>query len=44
MDVRLDHSGLGFAVAGRIVYRLPVAPDRYRLGIESAPFPPSTPS
>ena len=37
LDVRLDRPGLGFAVTGRIVYRLPISPERYLLGIESAP-------
>jgi hypothetical protein len=36
VSVRMDRTGRDVAVAGRIVYRLPVAPERYRLGIESA--------
>ena len=37
LDVRMEGPGLGFSVAGRVVYRLPVAPGRFRLGIESLP-------
>ncbi len=40
LDVWTNRPGLGFAIAGRIVYRLPITPERYRLGIESAPFAP----
>jgi len=38
LDVRMEPTGMGFSVAGRIVYRLPVSPERFRLGIESAPL------
>jgi hypothetical protein len=38
LDVRMERPGLGFSTAGRIVYRLPVSPGRFRLGIESVPI------
>ncbi|MEA2692636.1 MAG: hypothetical protein QOJ16_2023 [Acidobacteriota bacterium] len=38
LEVRMERPGMGFAVAGRVVYRLPVTPGRFRLGIESAPL------
>jgi hypothetical protein len=39
-DVALDvQMGKGFSTTGKVVYRLPVGPDRFRLGIESAPAP-----
>jgi len=36
LEVRL---GAGFATTGKVVYRLPVAPGRFRLGIETTPVP-----
>jgi hypothetical protein len=36
LEVRL---GKGFATTGKVVYRLPVAPGRFQLGIESTPAP-----
>lgn len=35
LDVRMGDPEVGFATAGRVVYNLPVAPGRFRLGIES---------
>jgi len=35
LDVRMGDPIVGFATAGRVVYNLPVAPGRFRLGIES---------
>ncbi|HEV7519313.1 MAG TPA: PilZ domain-containing protein [Thermoanaerobaculia bacterium] len=43
LEVRMERPGMGFSVAGRVVYRLPVAPGRFRLGIESVPVA-STPA
>jgi len=31
--------GMGFSTTGKVVYSLPVGPDRYRFGIESSPAP-----
>lgn len=35
LDVRMGDPEVGFATAGRVVYNLPVAPGRFRLGIAS---------
>ena len=35
LDVRMGDPGVGFATAGRVIYSLPVAPGRFRVGIES---------
>jgi hypothetical protein len=44
LDIRMGPPGRGFSVMGKIVYRVPVAPGRFRFGIESAPrFPASRP-
>jgi len=41
LEVRL---GMGFATTGKVVYRLPTTPGRFRLGIETAPGPHRLPS
>jgi hypothetical protein len=38
LEVRMERPGTGFSVVGRVVYRLPVSPGRFRLGIESVPL------
>jgi hypothetical protein len=39
-DVALDvQIGKGFSTTGKVVYRQPVGPGRFRLGIEAAPAP-----